>query len=154
VEIGQRVDKRLAGSPSCLRPPRKDFRLLVSDNEAVAALHQIESRTDDRGVLAEQNGRRGEGKDGLERGEPAVLARHVVGRGGDRSPRRPAEDKLHLAGAQQIREVRAAAWKRSNLQRDSRVEGREVGREVPAQVRRQPRLVDLIAHSHRPRFLP
>ena len=90
-------------------------RLLVADDDAVPALHDVEHRADDRGSSHESRDARREREDRMHRREPAELARHVVRGRRHRPERRTPNDDLDIAEAKQVGEVRVAAGKLRHL---------------------------------------
>ncbi len=82
VQVGQRIDQRLADAPVELRSAGEFRRDVVADDEAAAPLLDDEHRADDAFVLAQQEALRRQRKAPMQHRQHAVLAPHVVRPGG------------------------------------------------------------------------
>ncbi len=88
VQIGERVDHRGADPPAEIRMIDQRRWLLGSHHEPAPPLHQIEYGAQHADILAQEVRARRQRKDRMQRGEPAILAGHVVRR--RRAPGRAA----------------------------------------------------------------
>ena len=119
MEIGERVDKTLrhrAEGRGRLRDALRQ-RAAIGNDEAAAPLHHEKWRTDDLLVLAQQDRARCRLIGLPQARENAIFASHVVGRGRERTERRPPHDPFVSAETQQVREIRMAAVKLQHLER-------------------------------------
>ena len=120
VEIGEGVDHGLADAPGEVRIALEARRQIGADDDAAAALHDMERRADHPVVRAQHVAARRQRIDPPEPGQHPVLPGHVVGAGRDRPERRPAQDVLGLPKAQQVGEIGVAAAELADLQRPLR----------------------------------
>jgi hypothetical protein len=111
VQLRQGVDHGLAEPPARVGLVRQLRRLFGPHHHPRPALHRIEHRSDDGGVVAQQVRTRSEREHAVHRRQPPELARHVVRGGGDRPERWPPDDDFGVAEPNEVRQVRVAAGK-------------------------------------------
>ena len=81
-----------------------------AEDEAGAGFHEEEGRAEDGGIFAEGEGPGRQGEVGIDGGEDAEFAGHIVGFGGDGAVGGPAEDELAaVGGGEFVGEVGVAA---------------------------------------------
>ena len=136
VQVGEDVDDRLADAPPQIGPVVEGGGQVAADDDAAAALQHVEVDAQDVRVGAEREAARREGEGVAEAGQHPVLARHVVGGGGDRPQGRPPQHVLGRPELQQVRQVRVPAPELPDRQRP-----RRLGK-VRAQPRFQPRKLE------------
>ena len=128
MQLRQAVDETLArlareGTVAC------EFgRDVAAKHDSMAALHQIERRTDHRRIFAKQIDPRRRGKHGVHRFEHVEFPSHVMRFRRHRAERRPAQHVLAIAGVHQIREVRMPAGEL--LDRESMLEALDFATQV------------------------
>ncbi len=125
-------------------------RLLVPNDDAVPALHEIEDRSDDRPIVAERVGTWRQWVHRMDRRQPPEFARHVMRRRRDRTERWTPQHELALAEADQIGQVGVPTRKLLDRERLCDVEPRDRGlREVRAEPRFDARPVELFGVANR-----
>ena len=150
MQIGERIDERGADGVADLGTIADGGRLLVPDDDAAPALHDVEDRSDERRIVAERVGSRRERIHRMDRRQPPELARHVVRRRRHRTKRRTPQHELGLAEADQVGQVGVPARKLFDRERLCEVEPGDAGvREVLAQPRLDARPVELFGVANR-----
>ena len=125
--------------------------LFAADHDAAAALHHVKHGADDAGIVAEEMRRGSEREYGIERVEPAMLARHVVRRGWNRAEGRPPQHQFAGAEANQIGQVRVSAGELLDFHRAREIETGKRRRSEPlAKVGLEARPVERLSNRARP----
>ena len=94
MQIGQRIDQRLADAPVEVGPAGEFGRNVVADHKTVPPLLDDEHGADNALVLAQKQALRRQLKAAMQHRQHAVLAAHVVRPGRDRPQGRPAQDEF------------------------------------------------------------
>ena len=107
MQFDEAVDQLLGGRRAALNGVVGGWHL-GANHFAVAAGHQVEGRTDDRGIFANSDRLR-DARLSVQRRDEAVLAHNVVRGGEQRAAWRPAEHPAVFAAGHKERFVRKAS---------------------------------------------
>jgi len=99
VQLGERVDERLADTPRVY-----PIRNVIGQHGAFDVLHDVERRPDQRLVIADRE-YRWYARSAGERAQDPGLAQHVVGAGRERRPGRASQHERRVAARYAIGDV-------------------------------------------------